>query len=75
MDLNEAIIRLMYIQDKGYVKSLRNGPTGIGKTCETLLGITENNLSSPDLGEIELKSKRENMISMVYHNYFDTIFY
>ena len=43
----------------GFVKTLRNGPTGIGYTLETLLDIKENNISSPDFGEIELKAQRE----------------
>ena len=48
----------------GYVKTLRNGPTGIGYTLETLLEIKENNISSPDLGEIELKAQRESHTGM-----------
>ncbi|MDR1216690.1 MAG: MvaI/BcnI family restriction endonuclease [Treponema sp.] len=31
------------IKNMGYVPSLRRGPTGIGYTLETLLGIAENN--------------------------------
>ena len=42
----------------GFVKTLRKGPTGIGYTLETLLEIDENNISSPDFGEIELKAQR-----------------
>lgn len=48
----------------GYVKTLRKGPTGIGYTLETLLEIEENNISSPDLGEIELKAQRESHTGM-----------
>lgn len=51
--------KLSAIKKLGYVKTLRKGPTGIGYTLETLLGIKENNISSPDLGEIELKAQRE----------------
>ncbi len=57
--------RLTKIKNMGYVKSLRKGPTGIGYTLETLLGIEENNISSPDLKEIELKAKRENHAGMI----------
>ena len=48
----------------GYVKSLRRGPTGIGYTLEKLLEIGENNISAPDLGEIELKAQRESHTGM-----------
>ncbi len=51
--------KLSAIKKLGYVKTLRNGPTGIGYTLETLLEIRENNISSPDFGEIELKAQRE----------------
>ena len=51
--------KLSAIKKLGYVKTLRNGPTGIGYTLETLLEIKENNISSPDFGEIELKAQRE----------------
>ena len=56
--LKEIRQKLSKIKKLGYVKSLRSGPTGIGYTLETLLKIKENNISSPDLGEIELKSQR-----------------
>src|SRR3989339_1947951 len=55
---------LFKIKKLGYVKSLRSGPTGVGYTLETLLKIKENNISSPDLGEIELKSQREKHTGM-----------
>jgi len=51
--------KLSEIKKLGYVKSLRRGPTGIGYTLEKLLRIKENNISAPDLGEIELKAQRE----------------
>lgn len=47
--------RLSEIHQSGYIVSLRKGNTGIGYTLETLLGVVENNLRSPDLGNIELK--------------------
>lgn len=64
MTLEEARNKLSEIKKMGYVRTLRKGPTGIGKTLETLLGITENNISTPDLGTIELKSQRENHTGM-----------
>ena len=57
--------KLSKIKAMGYVKSLRKKATGIGYTLETLLDISENNISSPDLGEIELKSQREQCSSMI----------
>jgi hypothetical protein len=65
MSLDEIILKLTSIKKKGYVKSLRKGSTGIGKTLETLLGIVENNIPLPDFGEIELKATRENSQSMI----------
>jgi len=56
--------KLSAIKKMGYVKTLRKGPTGIGFTLETLLEIEENNISSPDLGEIELKAQRESHTGM-----------
>jgi len=43
--LNQIIQKLSKIKKMGYVKSKRNGPTGIGYTLETLLKIKENNIS------------------------------
>ena len=43
----------------GFVESHREGDTGIGKTLEDLLGITENNIAGPDFATYELKSARK----------------
>ena len=53
------------ISEKGWIKTHRSGPTGIGKTLEDLLGIQENNASEPDFGVYELKSSRSNDSSML----------
>lgn len=37
------------IKNKGYIKTMRNGPTGVGYTLEYLLGINENNKAKPDI--------------------------
>ena len=55
MDITPLKEKLSEINRMGYVVSLRKGNTGIGYTLETLLGVVENNLRSPDLGNIELK--------------------
>jgi len=65
LTLDEIKKRLSVIQKLGYVKSLRNGPTGIGYTLETLFKIKENNISLPDFGEIELKAQRERFTGMI----------
>lgn len=65
MDLDELKKRLSALKHQGYVASLRRGNTGIGYTLETLLGVEENNLRLPDLGEIELKSHRKGAASLI----------
>lgn len=65
MEIKEFLYRFSYLKGKGFVKSLRKGPTGIGKTLETYLGIDENNLYLPDLGEIELKAHRDDVTNLI----------
>lgn len=60
MTLEQVLGQLSEIQKRGYVPTLRAGSTGVGFTLETLLGIKENNIRSPDLGQIELKAQRAN---------------
>ena len=55
MDITQLKEKLSDINRMGYVVSLRKGNTGIGYTLETLLGVEENNLRTPDFGNIELK--------------------
>ena len=56
MNIPQLKETLSDINRKGYVVSLRKGNTGIGYTLETLLGVAENNLRSPDLENIELRN-------------------
>lgn len=65
MTLDEFIEKFREIKAKGYIPSTRKGPTGIGHTLESCLGITENNISLPDLHEIELKAHRTNVNSLI----------
>ena len=58
MDITQLKDKLSEINQRGYVVSLRGGNTGIGYTLETLLGLDENNLKTPDFEDIELKSQR-----------------
>ena len=58
--------RLQEIKKMGFIKTHRSGNTGVGKTLEDLLGIKENNIPLPDMGEIaELKSYRKSAKSMM----------
>ena len=66
MDLKTLKKKLKAIKAMGFIKSHRSSDTGIGKTLEDLLGINENNIPLPDIGEIaELKSYRSNAKSMM----------
>lgn len=49
----------------GFVESHRSNDTGIGKTLEDYLGITENNIALPDFGLMELKTQRAGTSSMM----------
>jgi len=64
VDLDEFTKRIVEIRDMGFIESHRRGDTGIGKTLEDLLGITENNISGPDFGVYELKSSRRQSKTM-----------
>jgi hypothetical protein len=63
--LDDFICEFRKIQEMGWIKTHRSGPTGIGKTLEDLLGIPENNAGEPDFGTYELKSARLNSNSML----------
>jgi hypothetical protein len=65
MDYTEFVQRITEIKELGYVESHRRGDTGIGKTLEDLLGISENNIAGPDFEIYELKSGRKNSSSML----------
>ena len=65
MKFEEFKVKFHELKKRGFVKSLRKGPTGIGFTFETLLGLAENNISSPDLEHIEIKTHRDNSNSMI----------
>ncbi|MBE7536478.1 MAG: hypothetical protein HS124_12210 [Anaerolineales bacterium] len=65
MTLSEFTKAFNKLKSKNWVKSKRKGATGIGHTLEKLIGLPENNIASPDLGEIELKAHRINSSSMI----------
>ena len=55
----ELLSKLRNISKDGFVKSLVNADTGIGRTLEKMLGIEMNSSKSPDYKGIELKSFRD----------------
>lgn len=65
MKYADFLLRIKHIEQLGYVQSHRRGDTGIGKTLEDLLGITENNIAGPDFEVYELKSARKKSVSML----------
>lgn len=50
--------RFLAIKKMEYVKTVRNGPTGVGATFEYLLGKNEESFEIPDYYGIEIKTKR-----------------
>ena len=65
MTIEEFRIKFNAIKEKGFIPSLRKGPTGIGYTLEEELGIEENNFALPDIEGIELKAHRTNVSSLI----------
>jgi len=71
MNLEEFKQKFIEIKNKGFVRSLRKGPTGVGYTFESLLGIKENNFATPDIQGIEIKTHRigsNNLITLFTFN-------
>jgi MvaI/BcnI restriction endonuclease family len=60
---NELLDRIKTCTQGEWIQSLRDGPTGVGFTLETLLGIAANNSKAPDYKGIELKAGRQNFKS------------
>ncbi len=65
MTLEEFKEKFQELKNKGFVPSIRKGPTGIGFTFETLLNLVENNLAIPDIEDFEIKSHRDSSKSMI----------
>ncbi len=65
MTLEEFIEKFKRLKAEGFIPSTRRGPTGIGHTLETYLGMTENNIALPDIHEVELKAHRTNVNSLI----------
>ena len=62
---DELISGIKDLKEKGFVKTLRSGDTGVGQTLEEKLGIEENNFPGPDGIDTELKGARRNSTSML----------
>ena len=60
---NELREKLEAIQELGFIQSQRSGPTGVGFTLESLLGIAANTKRTPDYKGIELKSGRRKSVT------------
>ena len=54
----ELLDRLKVVAGNGWVQSMRSGPTGVGYTLESLLGISANSNRAPDYKGIEIKAGR-----------------
>lgn len=54
----ELLELLRDVASRGWVPSLKDGPTGVGYTLETLLGISANSSRTPDYKGIEIKAGR-----------------
>lgn len=66
MRLTELKRRLINLSNKGFIKSVRRGPTGIGHLIEAELGLRETNIAIPDIGgRVEIKSTRKNSNSLI----------
>jgi hypothetical protein len=63
--LDELKSKLYVIKQRGYIRSVYFHAGGIGNTFENLLGVQENNIALPDLGNFELKARRKETGSMI----------
>lgn len=65
MTIEQFQLQFEKIKSQGFIKSTRNGPTGIGHTLETYLGIGENNYAKPDIEGAELKAHRSGETNLI----------
>ncbi|MCX6601876.1 MAG: MvaI/BcnI family restriction endonuclease, partial [bacterium] len=65
MTLPEFRRRFKELRKKGFVRTVRRGPTGVGHTLEHKLGLLENNVAFPDTGVAEVKAHRGSSSSLV----------
>lgn len=65
MKITEFQTKFQEIKNMGFIRTQRKGTTGIGYTLETLLGIMENNNTTPDIEGAELKTHRNNVNGLI----------
>ena len=65
MTIAEFKVKFKALKAKGFIASKRKGPTGIGYTLESYLGISENNAKKPDIDGAELKAHRSKVKSLI----------
>lgn len=71
MNIKKFINKFVDLKKKGFIKTHRKGPTGIGHTLEHELGMKGNNIALPDIKGAELKAHRSgsnNMITLFTFN-------
>lgn len=61
----EFVEKIKELKERGYIKTRRKGDTGVGYTLEREIGLSENNISGPDLENIELKAQRRGSSSKI----------
>lgn len=66
MQLKQLTKSLEDLKNRGFIQTLRKGPTGIGHLLENELGLNETNIAIPDVGgRVELKATRRNVNSLI----------
>ena len=61
----EKLRQEMIMISKDWHPAVAKGDQGAGRTLENLLGIDENNISMPDLGNIEIKSQKSESKTLI----------
>ena len=69
-DSYELYEKIKHLHDKGFVKSIYNGPGSAGETLEFYLGIDRNSSKNPDYKNIELKTYNPNESRLTLLNKF-----
>lgn len=58
-NMRDLLVIFLKVKEKGWIKSLRKGSTGIGYTFETLIGKNEEQFPIADYKDIEIKVKKK----------------
>ena len=64
-NINFLIRKFEEIKQKGWIESINNSSSGVGRTLENILNIPENSLEIPDFNGIEIKTHRINSESYI----------